>query len=82
MLQTFEELCDSEEICEYCSATDYGEHKSCHTPNGYWMCEGSWCEDAYDEYLDENETTENIVRYASVVRLANKEELNGNIAQI
>ncbi len=78
MLQTFEEMCDSEEICEYCSATDYGEHKSCYTPNGYWMCEGAWCKDAYDDYLDENETTENIVKYASVVKLANKEEFNGN----
>ncbi len=82
MLQTFEEMCDSEEICEYCSATDYGKHKSCVTPNGYWSCEGSWCKDAYDDYLDENETTENIVKYASVVKLTNKEEFNGDTTQI
>lgn len=76
MLKTFEELCDEDSICNHCSATDYGEHKSCITPNGYWSCEGAWCKDAYEEYLDENETTENIVKYASMVKLTNKEEVN------
>ncbi len=77
MLKTFDELCEEETICNCCSATDYGEHKSCITPNGYWMCEGAWCKEAYEEYLDENETTENIVEYASKVKLVNKEVLDG-----
>lgn len=76
MLKTFDELCEEETLCNYCSATDYGEHKSCITPNGYWSCEGAWCEEAYEEYLDENETTENIVKYASKVKLTNKEDLD------
>ena len=29
MLKTFDELSDEESLCKYCSATDYGEHKSC-----------------------------------------------------
>ena len=82
MLQTFEEMCDSEEICSYCSHTEYGEYKSGVTPNGYWSCEGSWCKDAYEDYLDENGTTDNIVKYASVIKLTNKEEVNGNTTQI
>ena len=50
MLKTFDELSDEESLCKYCSATDYGEHKSCITPNGYYWCEGAHCEDAYREY--------------------------------
>lgn len=76
MLKTFEEMCDDESICSFCSPTDYGERKSCITPNGYWSCEGGWCKEAYESYLDENETTANIVRYASKVKLLNKEETN------
>lgn len=77
-LQTFEELCDSMEICNYCSATDYGERASYVTGSGtYVSCEGSFCTQAYDAYLDENETTENIVKYASLVKLINKENFYG-----
>ena len=76
-LQTFEELCDSMEICNYCSATDYGECKSYTTPNGYYACEGSWCNEAYEAYLEEENTTDNIVKYASLVKLTNKEKIYG-----
>ena len=77
MLRTFEEMCDDESICDYCYQTDFGEQKSFVTPNGYVCCEGSFCQESYDSYLDENETTENIVKYASAVKLTNKEEVNG-----
>lgn len=76
MLKTFDELSDEESLCKYCSATDYGEHKSCITPNGYYWCEGAHCEDAYREYLDDNETSENVVKYASKVILTNKEDID------
>ena len=46
-----EELDDS--LCGYCSQTDYGDKKEIHTPNYTWMCEGRWCVDAYQEYLDD-----------------------------
>ena len=42
-----------EELCSHCAATDYGEEKECHTPSGVWMCEGRWCDEAYQAYLDE-----------------------------
>jgi len=74
MFKTFEEMCEDETICDYCSTTDYGEHKSCVTPSGYWCCEGSWCNNAYSVYLDNENTTENIVKYASKVKLNNKED--------
>ena len=76
ILKTFEELCDDDTICDYCSATDYGEHKSYSTPNGYYMCEGTWCKDAYNAYLDNENTTDNIVKYASKVKLTNKEDFD------
>ena len=82
MLQTLEEMCDIEEIFSYCSHTEYGEYKFGTTPNGYYSCEGSWCKDAYEDYLDENETTENIVKYASNVKLVNREEVNGDATKI
>jgi|688.fasta_scaffold707134_2 hypothetical protein len=73
MLRTFEEMCDDETICGYCSNTDYGANKEGVTPNGYYSCEGSWCKDAFTDYLDNENTTENIVKYASKVKLINKE---------
>lgn len=77
-LQTFEELCGSMEICNYCSTTDYGERAQYVTSSGTFVsCEGSFCSQAYDAYLDENETTENIVKYASRVKLTNKENFHG-----
>lgn len=42
-----------EDLCKYCERNDYGEHRSSSTPNGYWSCEGSWCDEAYQAYLDE-----------------------------
>lgn len=42
-----------EELCCHCAETDYGEKKECHTPGGVWMCEGRWCAEAYQAYLDE-----------------------------
>lgn len=41
-------------LCDYCEKTDYGEHKNYGTPNGPVMCEGAWCGEAYQEYLDQN----------------------------
>lgn len=72
MIKTFEELCDDESICDYCSRTDYGEHNSSVSPSGYWSCEGSWCDESYESYLDNENITKNIVKYASKVKLINK----------
>lgn len=82
MLKTFDELSEEESLCEYCLATNYGEYKSCITPNGCCWCEGAYCEDAYREYLDENETSENVVKYASKVMLMNKEDFDEYTAKI
>lgn len=77
MLKTFEEMCDDESICDYCYQTDFGKDKSFVTPDGYVCCEGAFCQESYESYLDENKTTENVVKYASAVKLTNKEEVNG-----
>ena len=52
--ETLEELSDREELCQYCSRTGYGEHASYGTHNGPVFCEGRFCDEAYQEYLDEN----------------------------
>lgn len=43
-----------EELCEYCKATDYGRHSSYVCQSGYVSCEGRFCCNAYEQYLDEN----------------------------
>ena len=48
---SLEEL--DEDLCSHCAQTDYGDKRSFHTPNGVSMCEGRWCDDAYQAYLDE-----------------------------
>lgn len=42
-----------EELCNHCAATEYGEHREYHTPNGVYMCEGSHCGEAYEAFLEE-----------------------------
>lgn len=44
----------TEELCGYCYATDHGNKKQVHTPNGVQSCEGRYCEDAYFAYLEDN----------------------------
>jgi hypothetical protein len=57
MPKSYEEITDSdpESLCKYCLQTDRGEHAFSQTPNGYWACEGRWCKDAYETYLEEYE---------------------------
>lgn len=43
-----------EELCSYCEQTEWGERRCYGTPTGPVMCEGSFCGEAYDLYLDEN----------------------------
>ena len=74
MFKTFQEMCDDESICDYCKTTDYGSSKSYQSPTGYYSCEGSYCNEAYERYLDDNETNENIVKYQECVKLINKEK--------
>lgn len=48
---SFEEL--QEDVCNYCRPTQRGEIKMSHGPNGVYMCEGRFCDDAYKTYLEE-----------------------------
>jgi len=73
MLKTLEELADDGELCKYCRDTEYGEHSSYSTPNGYSFCEGTFCETAYESYLDTMETTDNIVKYMMNVKMIKEE---------
>lgn len=43
-----------EELCRYCEQTEWGERKCYGTPDGPIMCEGAFCGEAYDLYLDAN----------------------------
>lgn len=53
--KSFEELSDTEDLCSYCSDTDFGEHKyDISSRWGMVSCEGCWCDEAYQTYLDEN----------------------------
>lgn len=43
-----------EELCSYCEQTEWGERRCYGTPDGPVMCEGAFCGEAYDLYLDAN----------------------------
>ena len=67
MIQTQEEL--GEELCNYCSCTNYGEHPSqMYTQNGIYFCEGCRCKEAYIDYLDSIGFNEEIAKYAFNVK--------------
>ena len=50
--ESMEEL--EELLCLSCEATEGGKYASYGTPNGPIFCEGSYCNEAYEKYLDEN----------------------------
>lgn len=52
MPKTIEEI-SGEELCSYC----YWE-RSGYTNNSMGMCEGRWCSEAYETYLEELEESE------------------------
>lgn len=48
--EQIEEL--GEELCNHCPCTDYGISE---VNTGYWnLCEGCRCQEAYQNYLEEN----------------------------
>lgn len=49
--KSFDEMAD-DNLCFYCEETDGGKAASFGTPNGPVMCEGAFCEEAYQAYLD------------------------------
>lgn len=53
MKKTKDELIDSEEICEYCPLqAELDELPPPPTPSNPMGCEGIYCDEAYDNYLD------------------------------
>ena len=47
--QILENLGD--DLCSYCSLDE--SHRGVHgTPNGYWACEGRWCDDALENWKE------------------------------
>lgn len=50
-IKTLEEMCESGDLCNYCSYMERG-----HYPGE--ICEGNYCEEAYDRYLTEIEEEE------------------------
>lgn len=69
MLKDFEKLSEEGSLCDYCSATGYGEHSSAEYANstGCHWCEGAYCKDAYIKYLEKTGATESVIKYAKLV---------------
>jgi hypothetical protein len=65
MLKTYKEMCEDETICDYCRA----EPGVFGTPNGYTSCEGNWCEEAYQRYLEENDVSERAVKISKKIKI-------------
>lgn len=51
--ESVEELLANEILCDYCVETGRGEHAFSSSPNGPIMCEGRFCDKAYQRYLDD-----------------------------
>ena len=51
--ESVEELLANEILCDYCVETGRGEHAFSSSPNGPIMCEGRFCEKAYQRYFDD-----------------------------
>ena len=68
-LYTFEEMQDREMLCDHCRA-DPGCYQS---PSGdpIW-CEGAYCDEAYQSYLDNNEITETVVKIKNKTKVTIK----------
>lgn len=47
----FEDM--DEELCQYCEKTNYGNEAYYPTSLGLESCEGRWCGEAYDAYLED-----------------------------
>lgn len=62
MVRSKEDMIESNDLCEHCHCTNYGEYDAedvqritVHSAG----CEGSWCDEAYDKYLDNEKDKEN-----------------------
>lgn len=51
--KSLEKLATDDELCSYCYRTGGGEYAMVVTPNGLDACEGRFCEEAYEEYLEQ-----------------------------
>lgn len=49
--KSFDKMAD-DTLCFYCEETEGGKAAVIGTPNGPIMCEGAYCEEAYQAYLD------------------------------
>ena len=53
---TFEDMEGTDELCEHCRCTGYGEEMKAKELTIFSPgCEGSYCRDAYDKYLEDEE---------------------------
>lgn len=57
---SFNEISDiDEELCKYCCCTEYGLNMKAKEASGAsFGCEGAYCEEAYERYLEEFEDAE------------------------
>lgn len=66
MLQTFEEITEIECLCEYCDA-DPGWHSD--GGGNPYCCEGAYCEEAYERYLDDLGISDTVVKIAKKTKV-------------
>lgn len=58
IIRNIEEMAEDESLCEYCDSEPGWHMSGSGTP---YSCEGSFCKEAYDRYLDELEVSERAV---------------------
>ncbi len=71
MLKTMEEMKDDGSLCDFCPSTEYD--RLANKARRITECGEDMCDIAYSYYLDDNQTTENVVKYAKKVKLIKEE---------
>lgn len=66
MLQTFEEITETESLCKYCDADPGWHSDGCGNP---YCCEGAYCEEAYKRYLDDLGISDTVVKIAKKTKV-------------
>jgi len=66
VLQTLEEMAEDESLCKYCDAAPEWHSDGGGNP---YCCEGAYCKEAYERYLDDLDISDTVVKIAKKTKV-------------
>ncbi len=66
IIRDIKEMAEDESLCEYCDAEPGWHSNGCGEP---YSCEGSWCKEAYERYLEDIGVTDTVVKIAKKTKV-------------